>query len=257
MLSRTWVLAIRCLSVHLVGTALLSSGCGGKSGESESNAQGGSGASSGGHAFGAASSSGGNATSGGTVTDGGAAAGAGASPASGGASPASGGSAPTLDCAKVTCPAIPNSCKQIVQDPNECCPTCTDSGCGECPLIKCAAGTHSETAPGDCCPSCIADPPDPCLQGQKSYAELRAQMLEKYGSTGCKNSSDCTLVLEDTACGFVCNTPLPSTLATSFVSNLENLAGNYCGACSAPTRAECVPLFPACVNGKCVGVPPR
>jgi hypothetical protein len=110
---------------------------------------------------------------------------------------------------------------------------------------------------GDCCPTCVADPPDRCVQGQKSYAELRGQLLEKYGSSGCKNSSDCALVLEDSACGYVCNTALPAILVDSFVANLQSAGEGDCATCPAPSRNECVPLFPACVNGKCVGVPPR
>lgn len=234
----------------ILWAALVLAACGGKSGKNEAEAQGGAGQSSGGV------SAAGNDSSGGTSALGGSAD-AGTSSAAGGIVSGSGGASSAMNCAKVTCPAIPNSCKEVVQDPGECCPTCTDSGCGECALIKCAAGTHSETLAGDCCPSCVADPPDPCLKGQSSYAELRAQMLEKYSSTGCKNSSDCTLIVENTACDFVCNTALPSTLASSFTSNLENVAMSSCATCSAPEPVPCVALLPACVNGKCVGAPPR
>ena len=163
---------------------------------------------------------------------------------------ANGGSAGMNACAKVTCPALPTSCKQIVQDPNVCCPTCPDTGCGTCPDIECSPGTHSETAAGDCCPSCIPDPPDACTQGHTAYAELRSQLLQKYQSTSCQNSTDCALALEDDACAYSCNIPLPSSTLASFTQNLENAASG-CTSCAPPDRAQCDAQVPACVNGRC------
>jgi hypothetical protein len=159
-----------------------------------------------------------------------------------------------LDCARVTCPAIPTTCTKFVQDPKACCPTCLDTGCGVCPDIVCSAGTHSETVAGDCCASCVADPPDACGTGQKSYADLRAQLLEKYSSSGCKNSADCVLMLEDTACAYNCNIALPGIALSNFTSNLDNQATSFCGTCPAPARVSCDSQIPACVNAKCLAV---
>jgi hypothetical protein len=167
---------------------------------------------------------------------------------------ASGGSASKPKCEAVECPAIPTSCKKIVQDPNECCPTCPDTGCGDCPSISCDAGTHAETVAGDCCPSCVPDPPDACSVGQKSYAELRDQLIEKYNSRPCMNSADCAVVLEDDWCSYTCNVTIESLEASSFVQNLSNSA-RACATCSPPARPACEAQVPACVNGKCVGVP--
>jgi hypothetical protein len=168
-----------------------------------------------------------------------------------GGSVAIGGSSAKLDCAKTTCPAIPKSCKKLVQDPNACCPTCLDTGCGACHALICEAGTHAEVVVGDCCPTCVNDPPDPCLVDQKNYADSRASMLEKYGSIGCSNSSDCTLVLEDTACAYVCNVALPTQTARTFTSNSST---PWCSTCAAPPRVTCPNQVPACLNGKCVAV---
>ncbi len=135
--------------------------------------------------------------------------------------------------------------------PEDCCPTCPETGCDECPEIACDEGTHAETAPGDCCPSCLPDPPDACTQGQKSYADFLAQLLEKYSATGCKNSAQCGLVKEDNACAFACNIPLPTQTVHSFVDNLASAAASDCSSCAAPAPARCESQVAACVNGKC------
>jgi hypothetical protein len=166
----------------------------------------------------------------------------------------SGGSAPASDCSKVTCAAIPTSCKKIVQNPGECCPSCPDTGCDKCPDLACDTGTHSETLPGDCCPSCVADPPDPCPIGQMNYVGFRGMLFDKYSSSGCKNSTDCTLLLEDNACAYACNVALPSIEAQNFAPNLLQYALTACATCPPPDRVNCDPQIAACVNGKCVGV---
>jgi hypothetical protein len=153
-------------------------------------------------------------------------------------------------CANVTCPSIPNSCRRLVQDPNSCCPTCLDTGCDACPELTCDAGTHSEVATGACCPTCVDDPLDPCVSDQKAYANMCASMLEKYSYNGCSNSSDCTLVVEDNACAFACNIPLPTSTARYFTDNPTIM----CSTCPAPTRVPCENQVPACVNKKCVAV---
>jgi hypothetical protein len=166
------------------------------------------------------------------------------------------GGAPS--CATVVCPSIPTSCKKIVQDPSACCPTCTDTGCSPCPDLSCTSGMHVETAVGACCPTCVPDPPNACTQGQQSYASIRASMLTKYSSIGCKNSSDCVLVSENNLCAWTCNVPLPSTMSSSFVSNLNSAAQSECATCTAPTAPSCDLnlMIPACVNGNCVAVNP-
>jgi hypothetical protein len=107
---------------------------------------------------------------------------------------------------------------------------------------------------GDCCPSCVANPPDPCLKGQQDYAAFRKELFDKYASVGCKNSKDCTLVLENNACAFVCSVPLPITTASNFPPNMAGMATGFCATCPSPARITCDPMTPSCVNGSCVAV---
>ena len=178
-----------------------------------------------------------------------------ASGGAGGTSP-SGGSTGARSCDGIACGSLPASCKKVIQEVGACCPTCTDTGCGPCVDVACAAGTHKETLPADCCASCVPDPPDPCLKGQQDYSALRTQMLDKYGSVGCKNSSDCMLVLEFNACAAVCNVPVPSSMVDTLQSNLRSSAATYCGGCPAPTSVLCEHMVPACMNGRCVAANP-
>ena len=171
----------------------------------------------------------------------------------GGSSAGSSGSMPALPCSKVNCPSIPTSCKRIVQAADACCPTCLDTGCDVCPALDCAEGTHSETVLGDCCPSCVADPPDACATGQQVYADVRAMLLDKYGSSGCSNSTDCTLVSEDNACSVACNVALPLSSAHNYLPNLDSLATG-CATCEPPGEVDCNAQAAACVNGRCVAV---
>ena len=161
-----------------------------------------------------------------------------------------------MACGTVVCPSIPSSCKKIVQVPGACCATCTDTGCDPCPSLTCDAGTHSETAAGACCPTCVDDPPDACTTGQQGYASMRKSMLEKYSSSGCKNSSDCVLMPENNLCVWNCDIPLPSNMSASFVSNLTQSAQSSCSTCPTPTAPQCEQMIAACVNGKCVAVSP-
>ena len=98
-----------------------------------------------------------------------------------------------------------------------------------------------------------ANCPDPCVQAQTSYAQFRAELLDKYGSVGCENSTDCTLEVEDNACAYSCNTALPSSMTNNFLSNLKNSATG-CVNCPAPVRVTCDGLVAECVNGKCTAV---
>ena len=172
---------------------------------------------------------------------------------SSGGLPATGGSG-TVSCAAVICPAIPTTCRQIVQDPGACCPTCLDSGCPTCAAIACPTGSHAEVVAGDCCASCVADPPDACVVGQQSYASMRASMLEKYGSLGCSNSTDCVIIPENNACALTCGIVTPSRMSTSFQDSLDTNAKSYCSMCKPPLAVPCVSMLPACVNGKCIAV---
>jgi len=226
---------LRAVSPALVCLTLLLGACGGESAH-HGAPNGGSGATGGASTTGGDSGAGG---SGGSNDKGGDA--------------GSSGSAPVSACGKVTCPAIPTSCKRIVQEPDACCPTCLDTGCDPCPALDCAEGTHSETVPGDCCPSCVADPPDACTTGQMEYADLRAALLDKYGSSGCANSSDCTLVSEHNACNVACNVALPAVTAVNFTSNLDARATD-CATCPPPAELDCEAQLAACVNGHCVAV---
>ena len=169
---------------------------------------------------------------------------------------ATGGAGGALSCTTVVCPSIPSSCRKIIQDPTACCPTCTDTGCDPCPDLACASGTHPETAVGACCPACVPDPPSACTQGQQGYATMRASMLTKYSSSGCKNSTDCVLVTENNPCAWSCNIPLPSNMSSSFISNLNQAAEGACATCPAPTAPSCEPMIAACANGNCVAANP-
>ncbi len=231
---------------------------------STTGGEGGAGGSSLGHGGTLPSDTGGSSAVGGDSSVGGSSAGSGAVGGdssvggSGGSNDKGGdagssGSRPVSACGNVTCPAIPTSCKRIVQEPDACCPTCLDTGCDVCPAVDCAEGTHSETVPGDCCPSCVADPPDACATGQTTYADVRAALLEKYGSSGCSNSSDCTLVSEYNACNVACAVALPVPTAVNFTSNLDAL-GKDCATCPAPAEIDCEAQVAACVNGRCVAL---
>jgi hypothetical protein len=196
--------------------------------------------------------------SGGTRASGGAAGAAtggagGGTHASGGAI-ASGGAGGAVSCAGVVCAPIPSTCKKLVQEPGACCPTCTDTGCNSCPPLTCQPGMVPEILAGDCCPTCVADAASLCASGRKNYTNVRQQMIDKYGSAGCKNSSDCTLVLESNACAYVCNVPLPISTASNFAPNLSGTAVSYCANCSPPAPVVCDSMAPACLNGKCVAV---
>ena len=173
--------------------------------------------------------------------------------ASGGAI-SSGGSGGAVSCTGVVCATIPSTCKKLVQAPGACCPTCTDTGCDSCVALTCPSGMIPEILAGDCCPSCVTDPASLCTSGLKSYASLRQQVFDKYASLGCKNSSDCTLVLESNSCAYVCNVPLPIEMASAFAPNLSSSASTYCANCSPPAAVVCDSMAPACLNGKCVAV---
>ncbi len=157
-------------------------------------------------------------------------------------------------CSTVVCPSIPSSCKKIIQDPGACCPTCTDTGCDACAPVTCATGKHAETAAGACCPTCVDDPPDACTVGQQNYASIRASMIDKYSSSGCKNSADCVLVPENNLCAWNCDIALPSLMSNSLVSNLTQSAQSGCATCPTPTAPLCEPMLAACVNSQCVAV---
>jgi hypothetical protein len=112
----------------------------------------------------------------------------------------------------------------------------------------------AEILTGDCCPTCVADAASLCASGRKNYTVQRQQMLDKYGSVGCKNSLDCTLVVENNACAYACNVPLPIATASNFAPNLSGSAVTYCANCPPPTAVVCDAMVAACVNGKCVAV---
>ena len=174
-------------------------------------------------------------------------------PATGGNAFSTGGSS-AVSCAGVVCAAIPTTCTQIVQAPGACCPTCLDSGCPPCANVTCPTGTHLELAVGACCETCVADPPDPCTTGQQSYASMRASMMDKYGSSGCKNSTECVIIPENNSCTWTCGIATPSSMSSSFQSNLDSSAKSYCASCKPPPAVLCELMVPACVNSKCVAV---
>ena len=97
--------------------------------------------------------------------------------------------------------------------------------------------------------------PDPCVQAQSNYADFRAELVTKYGSVGCNNSADCTLLLEDNACAYTCNVPLPVEMTNNFLSNLKSSAAS-CSSCPVPVRVTCESKVAACLNGMCVVADP-
>jgi hypothetical protein len=206
---------------------------------------------------------GGNAASGGkTSTSGGEDSGGAELTAFGGTGTSStwvtstGGNTAAVDCNKVLCGALPTTCKSIVQKPDACCPVCLDSGCDPCVDITCPSGTHVETPVGACCPECVVDKPSACEQGRIDYASFRTSLIEKYGYSGCKNSSECIIVRENNQCVAGCGIPLPTAMSASAQSNLDSMASSYCSTCSPPDPVLCEVMAPACVNGKCVAVNP-
>lgn len=265
------------LGCPVFGVALVLSACGGKSDSVADGGNGGSDATGGTSAImgsGGSTTSAGGGTSdagtmnsgatGGTAAGGSDSGGTGASDAGGtlgfgkggaGGSDAA-GSAGANPCDKITCFPIPSTCKKIVQDPEACCPTCPDTGCDACPDLTCDSGTHAETTPGDCCPTCQPDPPDACTQGQAAYAELRMAMLEKYGSSSCKNSTDCAFAIESNACASTCGVVLPVSTVDFFEENTTSAAA-ACSSCPPPSAfPQCPAQIPACVNGMCTTARP-
>ena len=249
-MTRVW--SPRSAHVHtfLLALALFPAACGGKSSRVD-NSDGGSGGTEP-----TAASGGSTTTSGGSDS---AATGGTSETSTGGTSTGGSDNAGTGgtsdDCKGVVCAPIPSSCKQVVQEPGACCPTCPDTGCTPCPDLVCDAGSHAETQAGDCCPTCQPNPPDACMQGQAAYQELRAALLSKYGSTGCQNSVDCTLAVEDNACASTCGVVLPASTVASFENNMTN-AANACSACSPTPPPQCPAQVPTCVNGQCQAVLP-
>jgi hypothetical protein len=249
----------------LFGASLALGGCAGRS--SSHSDDGGTGNTSGTAAGGTTGgTSSGSAGTSGTGKGGGSLGGSGGSGAGGTTDPGKGGTGiggttdpgkgGTAGCANETCPSIPNTCSKIVQHPDECCPVCLDTGCpSDCEEPACKEGQHIETLPGDCCPTCVADPPDACETGQEIYADLKTALLEKYGSSSCKNSSECTIVYELNACVATCGVALPTSTAMSYSSNLENYAAG-CETCDPPQATPCPASVAACVNGKCVATGP-
>jgi len=254
-------LRLRHLGYSFLFAGFLTAACGGKSSEADdgnahdSGATGGASAGTGGSQGGTSShENGGDTSNAGTAELGGS--GGTDVAGKGGADAAGTGGSSDTHCKGVICEALPNTCKKIVQKPDDCCPTCPDTGCDKCPDLECGDGTHPETAAGDCCPSCVEDPPDACAQGLATYAQIRDQLIDKYGSSGCNNSSECGLVQTDNACEFACAVALPSSTLQSYASNMENAALG----CSSCPPAEvppmlCDPVIAACVNGHCTAQP--
>jgi len=265
----------------LFGAALVLGGCAGRS-ASHSEGDGGTGNTSGtsggtssgsggrgdgaGGSTGATDSKGGGPANGGSSdigATGGTSLGGTTDPGKGGTSvggtsdPGSGGSGAMPNCTNVTCPSIPKSCVKLVQPEDECCPVCLDTGCqDECTDPGCKEGQHLETIPGDCCPTCVADPPDACETGQALYADLKEALVDKYGSSGCKNSSECSIVYENNDCVATCGVALPTSTVMNYTNNLDNYAAG-CATCSPPAPILCPASVAACVNGKCVATWPQ
>src|SRR5262249_34262948 len=130
-----------------------------------------------------------------------------------GGSVAAGGSAGS--CAGVRCAPIACGPGSIpVLSPGECCPHCEPtSSCDiPCPALDCQEGYHLEVSPGQCCPTCVPNSMVSCDDGKKAYEALRAQLIEKYQSNGCKRNEDCGVMYEHNRCAATCGAALPADM---------------------------------------------
>jgi hypothetical protein len=155
------------------------------------------------------------------------------------------------------CPAVACGPGTVpVPNPDGCCFHCEPLGCPDvpCPPIACGGGSHLEQRPGACCPTCVASS---CQRQQAAYAEVRAQLIEKYSTLGCMTASDCTLYYEKNQCGYGCGLPMPVAAIGNLDSNLQSFAQMTCspdcpltmlpcGEGGAPSAGE-----PVCFRGRC------
>jgi hypothetical protein len=119
-----------------------------------------------------------------------------------------------------------------------------------CPPIACGSGSHLETLPGECCATCVKDD---CAEQRKAYRELRAQLLEKYGSLGCMTDADCTVYYEKNACEVGCGVVVPGAAIGYLEMNLPSAAAHLCTPDCAPQPLPCEPpAAPLCEKGRCL-----
>ena len=157
-------------------------------------------------------------------------------------------------CIFVKC-ASPVKClggQEPLTEPGQCCPT-KCSLCPLCPMLKCPAGYHLETATSDCCPHCSPDGSlSLCENGKQAYAKLRAEFLNKY-SYGCASNSECAIIAPVNMCEQGCSySAVWYGVADSFETNLANAAAANCSSCTQGPIPPCVPPpTPQCINGQC------
>jgi hypothetical protein len=143
-------------------------------------------------------------------------------------------------------------------DPSiSCCPICRPNNCNLAPCAKpiCPAGTHAEVPTGQCCPVCVNGFSQDCNTAESQYSTQRQAYLEKYGSTPCKQDTDCRLVFEQNSCVSNCGEALPVSTAGLFESNIASLAMACNAACPPIPSPPCVPQVAVCSNGSCTTVP--
>gem|GEM_PF-1413699 len=166
----------------------------------------------------------------------------------------SSGGAGGSGCAFVKC-SSPVKClngQEPLTEPGQCCPT-KCSLCPLCPMLKCPAGYHVETAASDCCPHCSPDGNlGLCEKGKQQYAALRAEFLKKY-SYGCASNSECAIIAPVNLCEQGCSyAAVWYGVADSFETNLSNAADANCSSCTQGPIPPCdPPSTPKCVNGQC------
>lgn len=216
---------------HFGVCVALVTACGGRTGEVDSDGDGGNPSKAGGRsATGGAPNAAGRASSGGSVSRGGS----------------------SMGCA---CPDI--GCGpgfRLVPDPNNCCGTCEPIPCPTvpCPGIACASGQHLEVPEGECCPVCVPDIFEACAAGQQAYRQLREQLLEKYSSLGCKSDWDCGVIWESNRCVATCGDPLPEAVIADAKQNLSSFAEMSCASCALIPFPPCPPRRePTCQLNRC------
>ena len=117
--------------------------------------------------------------------------------------------------------------------PGACCPTCVHV---QQSVSGMPARHASPTVPNQCCGMCVADPQS-CESGRMSYEVFRSQLLDKYGSPGCKTDDNCVIASEINRCVSRCGVALPGVTAGDWKSNSLSFGETNCSNCPLGTAA--------------------
>ena len=148
-------------------------------------------------------------------------------------------------CSAIGCPL--NS--RPVPNPDGCCFHCESDCPPACPGVACGSGSVLRMLPGDCCPRCIEDV---CVTQHDVYHAIQSELVNKYGSISCTDSSECTTYFENNACSSGCGIPIAISIVASLDSNLQNAAASICTPdCKLPVP-PCGPTpAPSCIDNRC------